>query len=208
MRERAPRVTGCTILANARAEDDCGIVIWGFFVGKHMRQMMRDFIFTADDDLPIDQLVEEIGRVREGSPLLFDVQQLTMRDTPDVIDYRPMLDAFVAQYGYTGLGEHWIEVQRRVARKILFRVLLEELAYPEQTMSTEEAEAFAARFLDLFAAGSRYFTNGTCSGEVAIYTLTGDQVLGWRSISTATFDNGVIVVNGQRIGIIWAEDES
>jgi hypothetical protein len=31
-------------------------------------------------------------------------------------------------------------------------------------------------------------------------------VLGWRSISAAPYDNGVIALAGDRVGLLWAED--
>jgi hypothetical protein len=31
-------------------------------------------------------------------------------------------------------------------------------------------------------------------------------VLGWRSISVAPFDNGVIGLAADRVGMLWAED--
>lgn len=166
---------------------------------------MTTFTFEAEPDARINQLAADIARIREGTPIFLAVAMLQIHTPADEIRWEPVLDAFVSQYGYIGLGEHWIELSRRSARKVVINVLVEELAYPEETMSEAVATELAERFLNLFETGSRYFTNGTCSGATAIYTLSGEQVLGWRSISTKTFDNGIIVVHPRRIGMLWAE---
>ncbi len=168
---------------------------------------MIAFTFEAEPDTDVHQLVGDIARIRKGTPLFVVVATLHIHDLTDEIPWKPIIDAFVTRYGYTGLGEHWIELPRRSARNVLINVLLEELAYPEETMSETEAIELAERFLTLFESGSRYFTNGTCSGATAIYTLAGEQVLGWRSISTKTFDNGIIAVHPHRIGMLWAVAE-
>lgn len=169
---------------------------------------MAQFTLAAETDPQIEQLRTAMLDAAEDYPLIIDIQQLIIDNPTEDLDYRPILDAFVARYGYTGLADHWIEIPRRMARKILQHVLSESLAYPDPIMDEEEASQFTERFLDLFASGSRYFTNGTCSGETTIYTSTGEEVLGWRPISTATFDNGIIAVNPRRIGMVWAEDEN
>ncbi len=168
---------------------------------------MNAFTFEAKPDAVVHQLAADIAHIRDGTPIFMAVATLHIGDMADEILWEPILDAFVAEHGYAGVGEHWIELPRRSARKVLINVLCEELAYPEQTMNETEATELAERFLNLFGSGSRYFTNGTCSGMTAIYTLSGEQVLGWRSISTKTFDNGIIVVHPHRIGMLWAEDD-
>lgn len=167
---------------------------------------MSSLTFEPANDPEVEQLAAEIDQAREGNPLLFDVLTFSREETRAEPQHLALLDAFVALFDYTGLGEHWIELRRGVARKLLVHVLHEGLAYPEEMMDKTAAEACADRFLALFAPGTRYFTNGTCSGEAAIYTLEGTQVLGWRSISTAPFDNGIIAMSSDRIGIVWAED--
>jgi hypothetical protein len=99
-----------------------------------------------------------------------------------------------------------VEVPRRIAVKILTHLIASDLAYPTTVVETAAAEELAGRFLAFFQAGARYFTNGACSGPYAIYTIAGEEVLGWRSISAAPFDNGVIGLSAERVGMIWAED--
>lgn len=60
--------------------------------------------------------------------------------------------------------------------------------------------------LDLVPHGARYFTNGAISGDFALYEVNGQEVLGWRSISAAPLDNGLVSVGDKRIVFLWAED--
>ncbi len=176
-------------------------------VESEEERRMSNISFEPADDPEVEQLAATLDQARDGNPLLFDILRLHCDDAGAQPGYPALLDACVALFDYTGLGADWIELRRGIARKLLIHVLHEGLAYPEAMMDLELAEACAERFLEFFPPGTRYFTNGTCSGEAAIYTLDGRQVLGWRPISSATFDNGVIAVSPDRIGIVWAEDE-
>jgi hypothetical protein len=145
----------------------------------------------------------DLDRAREPSyPLTF----LARRLAAPAEDARAVADVVAAAAGYTGLGAGWVEVPRRIAVKILAHVIGGELAYPEEVVPAERAQELAARFVGLLPDGSRYFTNGALSGDFAIYDLAGGEVLGWRSISEAPFDNGVVGVGGDRALLLWAED--
>jgi hypothetical protein len=156
-----------------------------------------------DTDRTIDDLLRDLDDARaESYPLLLSVRRLVGQgDTPQAT-----LDALAAEEGYTGLGGNWIEVPRRIAAKILAHLITSELAYPTDVVEPTAAEGLAGRFLALFPQGARYFTNGACSGPFAVYDIAGEEVLGWRSISAAPFDNGVIGLSAERVGMLWAED--
>lgn len=160
-------------------------------------------LFLDDPDPQIAELEAAIDAARaESYPLTLSVCRLAA--PPD--QATALLDAFVAAHEYEGLGEHWVEVPRRIAAKLLAHLIGSDLAYPDEVVPEEQAEDLAARFLALFPPGTRYFTNGACSGPFAIYNLAGEEVLGWRSISPAPFDNGVIALAPDRVGMLWAED--
>ncbi len=157
-----------------------------------------------DPDPLIAALARELDQAREPSyPLTFEVRRLA-ESAP--ADPALALDALAAQAGYQGLGAGWVAVPRRIAAKILLHIIGGELAYPEEVVPRERAEALGARFLGLFPEGTYYFTNGAISGDFAVYDRDGAEVLGWRSLSAAPFDNGVIALGGGRVGLIWAED--
>jgi hypothetical protein len=156
-----------------------------------------------DTDHVIEDLLRDLDNARaESYPLLLSVRRLAgPSDTPSTT-----LDALAVEEGYTGLGENWVEVPRRIAAKILAHLIASELAYPTDVVDPAAAEELAGRFLALFPQGARYFTNGACSGPSAVYDIAGEEVLGWRSISAAPFDNGVIGLSADRVGMLWAED--
>lgn len=157
-----------------------------------------------DPDPALTALARDLERAREPSyPLTLELRRMAQ---PHSGEPAAALDALAAAAGYTGLGAGWVEVPRRIAAKILLHVIGGELAYPEQVVPRERAEALAARFIALFPDGSRYFTNGAVSGDFAIYDRDGAEVLGWRSLSQAPLDNGVAAIGGGRVGLLWAED--
>lgn len=164
---------------------------------------MAELELLPDRDPAVAAFERELDRAREPSyPLTFAAWRLG--SLPD--DPRAVADAMAVAAGYTGLGASWVEVPRRIAAKILAHVIGGELAYPEEVVPAERAEELTARFLALLPERSRYFTNGAISGDFAVYDLAGGEVLGWRSLSEAPFDNGVVAVGGERVLLLWAED--
>lgn len=164
---------------------------------------MSDPELLPDPDPAIEGLDRDLERARaESYPLTFVVRRLAAPSDPPTRD----IDALCAELEYSGLGAAWVEIPRRIAAKMLAHLIGSDLAYPETIVPQAEAEALAGRFLALFPAGARYFTNGALSGEFAVYDAAGDEVLGWRSISDAPLDNGVAAVGGGRVGMLWAED--
>jgi hypothetical protein len=156
-----------------------------------------------DNDPAVGALIRDLERAREPSyPLTFASHRLAA----PADDAHPTLDAVVAAAGFQGLGAGWVEVPRRIAAKILAHLIGGELAYPEEVLPRERAEELAGRFLALVAPPARYFTNGALSGDFAVYDLQGEEVLGWRSLSEAPYDNGVIALGADRVAMLWAED--
>ncbi len=156
-----------------------------------------------DHDPAIVALSAELERARAASyPLTLAFGRLA----DPAVEVYAALDALTGSLGWRGLASAWVELPRRIALKLLVQIIGGELAYPTEVVPRAEAEALAGRFLALFPPGARYFTNGAISGEVALYDRQGEVVLGWRSLSEAPFDNGLIAVGGPRVGLLWAED--
>jgi hypothetical protein len=169
---------------------------------KYTRLPMPDLELLPDPDPALAALARELERARQPSyPLTF-----VARRAPAAADAIAVADALAAEAGYSGLGAAWAEVPRRIAVKILAHVIGGELAYPEQVVPPERAADLAARFVALLPERARFFTNGALSGDFAIYDLAGAELLGWRSISAAPFDNGVVAVGAERALLLWAED--
>jgi len=164
---------------------------------------MSELKLPPDPDPRLAALDDDLRRARaESYPLSFAVRRLP--DPPP--DSRAAADALCAELEFRGLGAAWVEIPRRIAAKMLAQLIGSDLAYPDEVVPPERAEALAGRFLELFPPGTHYFTNGALSGEFAVYDSAGDEVLGWRSISDAPLDNGVVAVGGGRVGLLWAED--
>lgn len=157
-----------------------------------------------DSDPLLDQFAADLEVARASSyPLLFAAYALAASEVDAEV---LLLDAIAHSVGYNTLGSGWIEVPRRIATKILTQIIGSELAYPEQVVPREQAMDLAMRFLDLFPKGARYYTNGAISGDFAVYDLQGAELLGWRSLSAAPFDNGIVALGSGRIAMLWAED--
>ncbi len=116
------------------------------------------------------------------------------------------LDAVAQELDFQPLGEHWIEVPRRIALKIATHIIAHDLAYPDEIVPKAQASELAGRVLALLGPRARYFTNGAVSGDFAIYDVHGNEVVGWRSLSEAPFDHGIIALDEQRVVVLWAED--
>ncbi|MCS6881127.1 MAG: hypothetical protein RMK84_03535 [Oscillochloridaceae bacterium] len=155
-----------------------------------------------DSDPAIAALARDLDRARASSyPLTFAVRRLAA----DPVHPAAACDALAVELGYQGLGDHWVEIPRRIAVKLLTHLIGGDLAYPVQVVPPAQAQELARRVLDLVPGRARYFTNGAISGDFALYDINGQEVLGWRSISAAMFDNGLIIVGDERIVFLWAE---
>jgi hypothetical protein len=115
-----------------------------------------------------------------------------------------ILDDFVRGFGFTGLGEAWIEVTREDAIAVVQQVLLKDLAYGVAMMPEAEACALAESFFSLFGSEGRCFTNG----NLVLPNADPSEVRrSWNPITSATLDTGILCLDTNRIGIFWVEDE-
>lgn len=79
------------------------------------------------------------------------------------------------------------------ALSLVTSILYKEMAYGHPMMSEDRAKDLADRFLRLFGAAAKYFSNGWPDG--------------WNPATAATFDTGILVIGTERSGCIWVEDE-
>lgn len=96
------------------------------------------------------------------------------------------------------------EIDMRLARRILRRILSFDLAYQIDLLEPERARRIADDFLSFFADDARYFTNARFMGE------DGDGELylrAWYGLTPATFDTGIVAVDARRVGMLWVQDE-
>lgn len=162
------------------------------------------FGLAPDDDEALLAIIDDIAAARaESYPLTVAGYRHAL---PADGDGRALCDIIARDMEFQPLGEHWIEVPRRVAQKILLHVIAEDLAYPADIVDPAEAEELATRLMAAYPSGGRFYTNGAISGSVALYDKDGNEVVGWRSLSDAPLDNGLIAIGPTRALIVWAED--
>jgi hypothetical protein len=162
------------------------------------------FGLLPDEDPALAALVSDLEAARAESYPLTAAGYL--HRLPADADPRALCDLIAADLGFQPLGAHWIEVPRRVAHKILLHIISEDLAYPTEVTAEDEAEELAQRLLAAYPSGGRYFTNGAVSGAVALYDRDGNEVVGWRSLSEAPLDHGLLAIGPTRALLVWAED--
>ncbi len=164
---------------------------------------MSQPLLVLETDPAITGLFTAIETARAQSYPLTGAAFRLARSVADPVE---ALDAAARELDFQPLGQRWIEVPRRIAQKILVHIIAHDLAYPDEIVPVAQATELAARILALLAPRARYFTNGAISGEVALYDINGNEVIGWRSLSEAPFDHGLFALDHQRLIVLWAED--
>nr|MDO8110603.1 hypothetical protein [Candidatus Sigynarchaeota archaeon] len=107
-----------------------------------------------------------------------------------------IINQFVLKCGAHPIA-HWRLIQIETAEAILTRILWKDLAYSQERMNFSTAKRLTVDFFNNFVPPMLYLTNGEKSAQG--YT--------WDPITEATFDGGVIVFDGQKVGMLWVADE-
>jgi hypothetical protein len=118
------------------------------------------------------------------------------------------IDEAARTFGLQPLGDKWRAIDRVTAMRVLFALLIEDMAFSSPRMSEQEARMASEEFLSQFGAGSRFVTNGNWEDgwtrSKHSSTAFGPE---WTPATNATFDGGVIVLDRSRSGVLWLEDE-
>ncbi|BAY34772.1 hypothetical protein NIES2107_66790 [Nostoc carneum NIES-2107] len=158
-------------------------------------------ILGSVDSSQIQELKAEILSKRSLGNILFEIKQINSDITLNKADeLTEILDLFVTQMGYVGIGDRWQEIHQDAAQKIVVFVLKKDLAYSAKIMPTEEAEKISTKILNLFANPCRFFTN-------AVFVNDYSALSAWDSLTNSTFDTGILVVNSTMMGMLWVKDE-
>ena len=161
----------------------------------------------------LNHLVRGIGGWRQFS--VYDVCPV-LAEAELCGDLTGLVDAIARRGELQPLGEHWYEVDQDTAAWIITQTFWMDLAYRNRLMELHEATQICNEFQRRVSGertvpsterAFRYFTNGCTVIGPAIYTLTGDKILGWMPATQSTFDAGVIMVGRSRVGSFWAADE-
>jgi hypothetical protein len=91
-------------------------------------------------------------------------------------------------------------VDRSEARAVLGGLLRTTLAYDSKWLDATNAGQVADAFLSCFSEDAAFLTNGELWRR--------DEVpRSWTPLTSATFDTGLIGVDGDRAGLVWFLDE-
>lgn len=157
--------------------------------------------------MEISELLHEIEASRiYGVVELFVYQKPTSSKWEEaVIEYFPMAGVSAEIF-----KESLIEIaSSKLDCDILVRLLHQDLAYDVEIMPLKKATSFANRFFSIFSSEAAYFSNSTWNKNE--YSTTENNfefgLSSWTSLTDATFDSGIIVCDGDRIGIAWFADE-
>lgn len=162
---------------------------------------MNNFIPDLENYLEIAELRTEILSKRQAGEVLFDIKKFDFE--PSGLSRKALIeiiDLFMSKLNCFTLDEQWLEINREDAQRILLLILTKELAYNTNLMSLSEAKQILFRFFSLFTADCQFFTNASFNNNYS-------RLKSWSSITKATFDTGVVIVNAYRIGILWVKDE-
>ena len=108
---------------------------------------------------------------------------------------------FVSTYvGFGKIDDEWIEISKEEAQSHLQYVLQFDLAYRSEMMGADIASKFAQILLDELPAGM-FFTNAE---ERNLHLGNG---MSWMSITSSTFDTGIIALADGAGLIVWVFDE-
>jgi hypothetical protein len=151
----------------------------------------------------IDSLTNEILS-RRGSGTTCVIKGRQAKDEGHEKPVTVVVDSFLSELGFIGLGEKWGRISTRVGKAIAQRILQSDLAYRAPIMSEMDSVRLAECFFSWFDDDVCCFTNGN-----AVLPLALPQEVPGASnpISQATFDSGVVCIDAHRIGILWVEDE-
>jgi hypothetical protein len=114
------------------------------------------------------------------------------------------VDDFVTAQGFQGIGAGWVEISRLQSHTILTSILHKDLAYGSPLMKENQASELAEEFLSTFAGNAQFFTNGN---EILPDADPNSVPGSGNSLSTSTFDTGVVCLDESCVGMLWVEDE-
>ncbi|WP_111924547.1 hypothetical protein [Priestia endophytica] len=133
---------------------------------------------------------------RDAGKVTCSLRERTQHSPLDDINH------FVQQLGFQGLDNYWDSVDEQKARRIITYVLSMDLAYDSELDSMPIAGELCDYFISLFSSQAEHYTNDHFDEDLGHFRLKE-----WRSISSSTFDTGIIIVDQYKTEVIWGEDE-
>ncbi|MBP1933011.1 hypothetical protein [Ammoniphilus resinae] len=127
-----------------------------------------------------------------------------MKDINQVGRVVEVKEQFLQEVGLNSdrIKGRWKEVDRKTAGRILEYILSVDMAYDIKLKSKPLADQLGRYFLNQFHFDAKYYTNGDFEEKTGFL-----RIRGWIPVTASTFDTGVVVMDEDRIGILWTEDD-
>ncbi len=118
------------------------------------------------------------------------------------------LPRVAAEFSLSPDPANYRRVTKEEAEQILTRILHKDMAYNCEIMPKRAAAELSASFLREFDDGAAsFYTNIDYSGEGRALGSSTWAGPGWKPVTQATFDAGVIAISGVQAACLWIEDE-
>lgn len=91
------------------------------------------------------------------------------------------------------------EIDEQTARQVLRNILMVGMVFGFPLRSQTKADKMIDYFFALFKGNARYFTNTSVGAN--------PHLNAWIPVTGATFDQGVVAIDEDYIGLLWAEEE-
>jgi phage anti-repressor protein len=112
-------------------------------------------------------------------------------------------EQFLEDIGFNQIQmkDKWKKVDTITAQEILEYILSFDMAHDIELVTKSQANVLASYFINKFNSDAEFFTNGDFDVEQGFYRLSG-----WTPLTDSIFDTGILAIDMQKIGILWAED--
>lgn len=115
------------------------------------------------------------------------------------LDY---INGFVAAMGWKPLGYDWTILNKAQAEHTLAALLHRSMAYSTEMAETATAEDYARRFISLYQEERTIFvSNGM------FYLTSVDGIGPWNSLTSSTYDSGIIAFDRHSLSLLWFEED-
>ncbi|MBN8521396.1 MAG: hypothetical protein J0L77_05810 [Alphaproteobacteria bacterium] len=135
----------------------------------------------------LEKLLNEIRHLRNCSISFLGVK---------VHDNQASMGKLAALFGLKDLDYIYIEIPLEEASAILTQLLHKDMAYDSQILPLGKASDFVARIMNqIDSRKAHFYTNRRLGSSI------------WNPATEATFDNGILILQEEKIICIWFGDE-
>ncbi|MFL5245969.1 MAG: hypothetical protein ACJ8FY_28190 [Gemmataceae bacterium] len=177
---------------------------------------------------PLYDSVRELREIIQGERK-YGIVTLDLLPLTDPVSHLEASNRIVHHVGFNPPNS-WTNIPFLAAQRHLVRCLHRGLAYKTLCIEKERSEELALKFFGMFSGDNQeYFTN-TLPWKPSVYerdkeskksgvVVVGEnevEDLGWgetkgtwasSSLTSSTFDTGIVVVDSTKAGILWFQEE-